>query len=110
MTWGWKVDRTLEAKEDPHHQVLYVTLPQGQVSFHSANRLQGPEYPAEFDGAHASAERILAYCDAVASSEPTRQAEPLPKPQITGVIVCGKGSKPSRYEEELRRGKGRLAL
>ena len=99
--WGWKTDPD-QAK---HNQVLYVDLPQGQVSFHSEDRLTGPDYPGEFDGAHASAERILAYCDSVAAVEST----PTPKPEITGAIFCGRG-KLSRLEQELARGGGRLVL
>lgn len=64
FTWGWK--------DDPHvtfdgevSWVLYVDLPQGQVSFHCPHRGKGPFYLKEWDGAHKSAERILAFCDHV---------------------------------------------
>lgn len=64
---------------------------------------------ADFDGSHASAERITAYCDAVANNEPMRPLEPAK--QISVVIICRRGAeKPSRYEQELKRGAGRLAL
>ena len=44
--WGWKVD-----PEQPYHsQVLYVELPTGQVSFHTAVRGAGPDFPGEWDG------------------------------------------------------------
>jgi hypothetical protein len=59
--WGWQ--------EDPcqgfARWVLYVELPQGQVSFHALERGDGPEYPREWDRQHASEERILAFCDSV---------------------------------------------
>ena len=74
LRWGWKTDAAMEARSDPHDQVLYVELPQGQVSFHSSERLGGPDYPGDWDGVHASAERIIAYCDAVAAIEPVCDA------------------------------------
>jgi hypothetical protein len=64
VTFGWKKD-----PQTPLHGeaswVMYVDLPQGQVSFHSPVRYAGPDYPREFDGARQSAERILEFCDAV---------------------------------------------
>jgi hypothetical protein len=104
LRWGWKDD----PKTPGFTQVLYVNLPQGQCSFHSSDRLNGPEYPDDWDGAHASTERILAYCDAVANSEAPRPVAPAP--QTTGVIVCGRHAKPTRFELELARGGGRLTL
>ncbi len=59
--WGWGED-ALESYA-PH--VLYIDLPNGQVSFHSTKRFEGPEYPGEWDGKHASKGRILALCDAI---------------------------------------------
>jgi hypothetical protein len=61
LRWGWKHDPT----QSFHNWVLYVDLPQGQVSFHTAGRLAGPDYPGDWDGKHASAERIMAFCDTV---------------------------------------------
>jgi hypothetical protein len=66
MRWGWKEDPSTPFGEQSSY-VLYVDLPQGQVSFHSPTRGKGPEYPAEFDGEHKSEERILAFCDSVHS-------------------------------------------
>jgi hypothetical protein len=74
VRWGWKVDPTQPFAK----WVLYVDLPNGQVSFHSTERFGGPDYPAEFDGAHASAERIIAFCDFVFMNPPQGQ---LPLPQ-----------------------------
>ena len=59
--WGWKEDPATPGYE----QVLYVELPQGQVSFHSAVRIVGPDFTGVWDGAHKSAERILDFCDEV---------------------------------------------
>lgn len=88
-----------------------------QVSFHSAVRLQGPDYAGDWDGKRASAERIVRYCDAVANSEPLREiafSGPASKSELREqppvVIVCDRGYKPSRLEQELKRGGGRLKL
>ena len=47
---GWGVDTRLLERGDPHHHVLYVDIPTGQVSFHNGNRYEGGEYPGEWDG------------------------------------------------------------
>ncbi len=52
MTWGWGRDLELEAKGDPHVNLLYVDLPTGQVSFHCAQRYEGPAYGKSWDGIH----------------------------------------------------------
>lgn len=62
IAFGWKRDPGCPGYE----QVLYVDLPEGQVSFHSRVRYAGPDYPGEWDGRHLSAEHILAFCDRVA--------------------------------------------
>ena len=60
-TWGWKLD-----PDTPGYQwVLYVDLPQGQVSFHSLDRLKGPDYLGDWDGKRLSEERIIAFCDSI---------------------------------------------
>jgi hypothetical protein len=46
VTWGWKRDPAAEF----HAWVLYVQLPVGQVSFHTAGRGQGPDFSGEWDG------------------------------------------------------------
>ena len=61
MAWGWQRDPATPGYE----WVLYVDLPTGQVSFHSAERLTGPEYQATWDRQKISRERILAFCDYV---------------------------------------------
>ncbi len=64
ISYGWKQDPA----QPFHSWVLYVDLPQGQVSFHAGERLgDGPDYTSDWDGQHKSAERILALCDGVMS-------------------------------------------
>ena len=45
--------------------VLYVDLPNGQVSFHSPERFDGPDYLGEWDGLRMSEERIIQFCQEV---------------------------------------------
>lgn len=59
--YGWGYDPT----QDMNPHVLYVELPQGQVSFHSPVRLDGPDYLSVWDGERASCARILEFCDDV---------------------------------------------
>lgn len=61
LPWGWKRDPNTTAYE----WVLYVDLPTGQVSFHSATRGDGPDYPGEWSGEHTSRENVLAFCDSI---------------------------------------------
>ena len=64
IAWGWGPDgRTLFSQKVSW--VLYVDLPQGQVSFHSPDRGEGPKYWSDWDGERKSEERILVFCDAV---------------------------------------------
>jgi hypothetical protein len=48
--FGWGIDTKLQERGDPHHHVLYVDIPTGQVSFHNGARYEGPDYPGEWDG------------------------------------------------------------
>jgi hypothetical protein len=58
LQWGWKIDRAAEF----HKWVLYVDLPNGQVSFHSGERGEGPDYAGDWDGArNMSAQRICCH-------------------------------------------------
>lgn len=62
FTWGWKHD-----PNTPNFEwVLYVDIPTGQVSFHSHDRLAGPDYAGEWDGQHVCRERIISFCDRIA--------------------------------------------
>jgi hypothetical protein len=61
ITFGWKKDPS----QDFASWVLYVDLPNGQVSFHCTVRYEGPDYPGDWDEQRASEIRILAFCDSV---------------------------------------------
>jgi hypothetical protein len=64
IAWGWKVDSTV-IFDGKAAWVLYVDLPQGQVSFHSPTRGDGPAYERDWDQCRASEIRILQFCDCV---------------------------------------------
>ncbi len=65
IVYGWKQDESTRFSEEASW-VLYVELPQyGQVSFHSPERFEGPDYAGDWDGQRLSQQRILFYCDAV---------------------------------------------
>lgn len=65
IRWGWGLDDNTEFA--PH--VLYVDIPTGQVSFHSLDRFDGPDYPGSWDGVKdVSAARILLWCDRMLGS------------------------------------------
>ncbi len=58
LPWGWKLD----PKQEFHNWVLYVDLPNGQVSFHTAARGAGPDFAGDWDGVKdASATRVCRY-------------------------------------------------
>jgi hypothetical protein len=61
MMWGWGLD----LKQPNAKHVLYLDLPQGQVSLHSVRRFTGPDYPGKWDGMNASEGRVIQFCDAV---------------------------------------------
>lgn len=59
IIWGWGED----AAQEFHRWVLYVELPNGQVSFHTGTRGKGPDYTGKWDGIrNASPQRICAFC------------------------------------------------
>jgi hypothetical protein len=62
IRYGWKED-----PNEPYASwVLYVDLEQGQVSFHTPQRLDGPDYPGEWDGIiNICHERIIRFCEVV---------------------------------------------
>lgn len=64
LAWGWAVDPTRTHAA----YILYVDLPQGQVSFHSTERYVGLDYGGKWDGQHGSETRIIAFCDYVMAS------------------------------------------
>lgn len=61
IRFGWKMD----PKAAYHQWVLYVDLPNGQVSFHAAERGKGPDYPGDWDGTGLSAQRIVTFTQGV---------------------------------------------
>lgn len=62
IRWGWAVD----PQQAMHKDVLYVELPTGQVSFHTAPRGPGPDYPGQWDGIRGQApDRISKFCASV---------------------------------------------
>jgi len=69
LTWGWARD-PLQAM---NQWVLYLDLPEGQVSFHSPVRGEGPPYERPWDGLHASCDRILAMCERVMTGVSEKQ-------------------------------------
>lgn len=62
IVWGWAID-----PDQPFHRhVLYVDLPDGQVSFHNQDRYDGPNYAKPWDGVRKmQAHRICKYVAAV---------------------------------------------
>lgn len=62
LTFGWGLDEALCERGDPHHHVLYIDLPTGQVSFHNGARYAGPDYAGAWDGATGvAADRICRF-------------------------------------------------
>lgn len=61
ISFGWKQDE----RESFASWIIYVDLPNGQVSFHSPSRYAGPDYPGKWDGQHLSCDRVLKFCDSV---------------------------------------------
>ena len=62
--YGWRSDTATVFRGVPSW-VLYVELPEGQVSFHSPTRGAGPDYEGQWDGAKKSDARIIQFCDRV---------------------------------------------
>lgn len=66
LSWGWGTDNQMD--EFGPRWILYIDLPQGQVSFHNYARFAGPDYLKEWDRAHASAERVISFCQTALES------------------------------------------
>lgn len=70
IIWGWGIDTALQERGDPHHHVLYVELPTGQVSFHTGRRGGGPDYLKPWDGMRGQgATRICSWCHKLLSEQ-----------------------------------------
>lgn len=69
FTWGWQQDKNV-VFDGGASWVLYVDIPIiGQVSFHSPDRMAGPDYPGKWDGLRGFGEsRIIQFCDLVSSA------------------------------------------
>ncbi len=67
IRFGWKLDPATPLNGGASW-VMYVDLPQGQVSFHSPTRMKGPDYPGEWDMTRLSELRIIEFCDRVADA------------------------------------------
>jgi hypothetical protein len=66
IAFGWGRDES----QSYNQWVLYVDLPQGQVSFHSPTRGEGPDYPGVWDGKRVSEERIITFAQKVFDEAP----------------------------------------
>jgi hypothetical protein len=55
LKWGWALDEELRGRGDPHHHIIYIELPTGQVSFHTGQRHDGPDFAGQWDGARGVA-------------------------------------------------------
>ena len=70
LQWGWAIDEDLQARGDPHHHIVYIELPTGQVSFHVGTRHAGPDFAGEWDRQkNTAAERIIAWAASVFAAE-----------------------------------------
>lgn len=78
IVWGWKRDPT----QAVHDWVIYVELPTGQVSFHSVARGNGPDFAGDWDGEHASADRVIELAACVLDNvKPARVGGPSAPPR-----------------------------
>jgi hypothetical protein len=66
LKWGWALDDDLRDRGDPHHHIIYVELPAGQVSFHNDQRYAGPDFSGQWDGVRGVAsDRICRFVASV---------------------------------------------
>ena len=65
LKWGWSED----LKQPINSFVLYVELSHGQVSFHSPERFEGPDYERGWDGMRGSETRIIEFCQSILANE-----------------------------------------
>lgn len=107
INWGWKEDPNAEF----HNWVLYVDLPNGQVSFHAATPLSAHRYEGEWDGEHASAHRIIEFAQAILDGRTIEKAikpiatlfekpEPPPLPEGTHAHLDCVGGESGRASVE----------
>jgi hypothetical protein len=60
-SWGWRRDPNTPGYE----WVLYCDLPKGQASFHSSERLNGPDFKGLWNSIPGSEESIILFCDSI---------------------------------------------
>jgi hypothetical protein len=81
IAWGWGLD----AKAVGYEHVLYVELPTGQASFHTACRGQGPDHGKDWDGIKGqSADRIIRWAARLLDA---RDAHPVALPGQLDLFV-----------------------
>lgn len=67
ISWGWGRD----LQQEFHQWVLYIDLPTGQVSFHTAARGVGPDYFGQWDGVRGTgAIRIIRWASSLSELMP----------------------------------------
>jgi hypothetical protein len=98
IRWGWKADDGV-VLNGGSSWVLYIELPQGQVSFHSPVRETGPDYSGSWDGVrNASAGRIIQFCDSIAGAPDQPKRAICGCGLYQGCSVCGKFQYPAEGE------------
>lgn len=79
LRWGWQLDPAQEF----HQWVLYVDLPTGQVSFHTAARGLGPEYSGEWDGIpNRSPDRVVRFAAFLLAGAEASAGDPLSRKDV----------------------------
>jgi hypothetical protein len=72
LTWGWGEDKVQEY----HRWVLYIDLPNGQVSYHTDARGAGPDYHGKWDGERdVAAARICRYVAFLLTHQPVEATQ-----------------------------------
>lgn len=82
IRWGWGRDE----KAVNFENVLYCDLPDnhGQVNFHCARRMVGPDYSGDWDGVKGEgANRIIAFATAVLAGEALEEEQHAAQPDRT---------------------------
>lgn len=79
LPWGWGFDDRLRQRGDPHHHVLYVETPFGQVSFHTGTRGPGPDHSRPWDQALGSAPNRVCRWAALLLGDPDVK---IPEPEV----------------------------
>lgn len=70
ISWGWNTDPVMKP-DAPHRHILYISIPTGQVSFHTQGRGEGPDYTAPWDRAVGTAPaRICKWIEAIFKGDP----------------------------------------